>query len=87
METITSSGMGLSDPEKITDTSMDQQMQSITQGNTEAATASPKKPFSFYLSVLLLGLVGMVVALDATSLIVALPVSASRHFHGPLLFR
>jgi hypothetical protein len=41
--------------------------------NTLART--PQKPWSFHMSVLLLGLVGFTVALDATSLIVALPVS------------
>jgi hypothetical protein len=41
----------------------------------DLASSSAPKTWSFYMSILLLGLVGFAVALDATSLIVALPVS------------
>lgn len=41
-----------------------------------------KRSLSFYLSVLLLGVVGFLVALDANSLAVALPVSSTLNAQG-----
>ena len=51
-----------------------------THGNSDINAATTKKSLSFILSVVLLGLLGMVVALDSTSLIVALPVRHSLAF-------
>ncbi|KAF4635087.1 hypothetical protein G7Y89_g3013 [Cudoniella acicularis] len=46
------------------------------QESVDVVSSSAEKPWSFYMSILLLGLVGLIVALDSTSLIVALPVIA-----------
>jgi hypothetical protein len=45
------------------------------QESVDVVSSSDEKSWSFYMTILLLGLVGLIVALDSTSLIVALPVS------------
>lgn len=54
------------------------------QPTSGAAAESKGKSLSFYLSVLLLGVVGFLVALDANSLAVALPVRLPATFQGLL---
>jgi hypothetical protein len=45
------------------------------QESVDVISSSAEKTWSFYMSIMLLGLVGLIVALESTSPIVALPVS------------
>jgi hypothetical protein len=62
-------------PEDVLSSSLEEQPSHVHQENIDLVASTAEKPWSFYMSILLLGLVGLIVALDSTSLIVALPVS------------
>jgi len=52
-------------------------LKTITLNVVEITQAPPPKPLSFYMSMLMLGLMCIIIAWDATSLSIAVPVSST----------